>query len=137
MPSTLIVQATTIFIKQGITLDKKMGPHFDIPPACLTAFITIFMLISIVVYDRVFVPVIRRYTKNPRGITMLQRLGIGLVLHILIMVTACLAERKRLSFFVYNVDVTQNKYGLEMIIPSSQDNAAIIRQNTPQPDVKS
>lgn len=97
MPSTLVVQATTLFIKQGITLDKRMGPHFDIPPACLTAFITIFMLISIVVYDRVFVPVIRRYTENPRGITMLQRLGIGLVLHITIMVTACLVEKRRLS----------------------------------------
>jgi peptide/histidine transporter 3/4 len=39
--------------------------------------------------------------------------------------------------FVYNVDVTQNKYGVEMIIPSSQDNAATIRHNTPQPDAKS
>ncbi|CAI8614371.1 unnamed protein product [Vicia faba] len=96
IPSTLIVQSTTLFIKQGTTLDRSMGPHFDIPPASLTAFITIFMLISIVVYDRAFVPMVRRYTKNPRGITMLQRLGIGLVLHIAIMVTACLAERKRL-----------------------------------------
>jgi solute carrier family 15 (peptide/histidine transporter), member 3/4 len=96
IPSTLIVQSTTLFVKQGTTLDRRMGPHFDIPPACLTAFTTIFMLISIVVYDLAFVPLIRRYTKNPRGITLLQRLGIGLVLHIAIMVTACLAERKRL-----------------------------------------
>jgi peptide/histidine transporter 3/4 len=96
IPSTLVVQATTLFIKQGTTLNRSMGPHFDIPPACLTAFITIFMLLSIVVYDLVFVPIIRRYTRNPRGITMLQRLGIGLVLHIAIMVTACLVEKKRL-----------------------------------------
>ncbi|XP_061343376.1 protein NRT1/ PTR FAMILY 5.2-like [Gastrolobium bilobum] len=97
IPSTLTVQASTLFIKQGITLDRSMGPHFEIPPASLTAFITIFMLLSIVIYDRLFVPAIRRYTKNPRGITMLQRLGIGLVLHVIIMVTACFAERKRLS----------------------------------------
>ncbi|AES81563.1 putative proton-dependent oligopeptide transporter family, major facilitator superfamily [Medicago truncatula] len=96
IPSTLLVQSTTLFVKQGTTLDRRMGPHFDIPPACLTAFTTIFMLISIVVYDLAFVPMIRRYTKNPRGITLFQRLGIGLVLHIAIMVTACLAERKRL-----------------------------------------
>jgi peptide/histidine transporter 3/4 len=96
IPSTLVVQATTLFIKQGTTLNRSMGPHFDIPPACLTAFITIFMLLSIVVYDLVFVPMIRRYTRSPRGITMLQRLGIGLVLHIAIMVTACLVEKKRL-----------------------------------------
>ncbi|XP_020222024.1 protein NRT1/ PTR FAMILY 5.2-like [Cajanus cajan] len=97
VPSTLIVQTSTLFVKQGATLDRSMGPHFKIPPACLTAFVTLSMLITIVMYDRLFVPAIRRYTKNPRGITMLQRLGIGLVLHVTIMVTACFAERKRLS----------------------------------------
>ncbi|KAG8370829.1 hypothetical protein BUALT_Bualt13G0024100 [Buddleja alternifolia] len=97
LPSTMLAQATTLFIKQGKTLQRGIGPHFEIPPACLTAFITIFMLITIVLYDRLFVPFVRKYTKNPRGITLLQRMGIGLVLHVIVMVTACLAERKRLS----------------------------------------
>ncbi|TYJ27139.1 hypothetical protein E1A91_A07G165700v1 [Gossypium mustelinum] len=97
IPSTLLAQVGTLFIKQGTTLDRRMGPHFEIPAACLTAFVTIFMLISIPVYDRIFVPTVRRYTKNPRGITLLQRMGIGLVLQIIIMVVACFAERKRLS----------------------------------------
>jgi len=74
-----------------------MGPNFHIPPACLNAFVTIAMLITVVLYDRVFVPAIRHYTKNPRGITMLQRLGIGLVIHVTIMVIACFVERKRLK----------------------------------------
>ncbi|VVA25928.1 PREDICTED: NRT1/ PTR [Prunus dulcis] len=95
--SMMLAQGGTLFIKQGTTLDRSIGPNFEIPPACLSAFITIFMLISLVVYDRLFVPWIRPYTKNPRGITLLQRLGIGLVLHVMIMVTAWLAERKRLS----------------------------------------
>ncbi|RHN48261.1 putative proton-dependent oligopeptide transporter family, major facilitator superfamily [Medicago truncatula] len=97
IPSTIISQTTTLFIRQGTTLDRGMGAHFEIPPACLIAFVNIFMLISVVIYDRVFVPVIRRYTKNPRGITMLQRLGIGLVMHVIVMIVACLIERKRLS----------------------------------------
>lgn len=97
VPSAIIAQVSTLFIKQGTTLDRSMGPHFKLPPACLTAFVTIFMLISIAIYDRFFVPTVRRYTKNPRGITLLQRLGIGLILHVVIMVTACLAERKRLD----------------------------------------
>ncbi|XP_009336152.2 protein NRT1/ PTR FAMILY 5.2-like [Pyrus x bretschneideri] len=97
VPSMMLAQGGTLFVKQGTTLDRNIGPHFEIPPACLSAFITIFMLISLVVYDRFFVPWIQRYTKNPRGITLLQRLGIGLVLHVLIMITAWLAERKRLS----------------------------------------
>ncbi|GMY06331.1 protein NRT1/ PTR FAMILY 5.2-like [Fagus crenata] len=97
IPSAMIAQVNTLFIKQGTTLDRSLGPHFEIPPGCLTAFVTIFMLISIVIYDCYFVPTVRRYTKNPRGITLLQRLGIGLTLHVIIMVTACLAERKRLK----------------------------------------
>ncbi|XVE72882.1 hypothetical protein DITRI_Ditri11bG0073900 [Diplodiscus trichospermus] len=97
IPSTLLAQVGTLFVKQGTTLDRRMGPHFKIPPACLTAFVTIFMLISIAIYDRYFVPTVRRYTKNPRGITLLQRLGIGLMLQIIIMTIACFAERKRLG----------------------------------------
>ncbi|OMO98243.1 Proton-dependent oligopeptide transporter family [Corchorus capsularis] len=97
IPSTMVSQVGTLFIKQGTTLDRRMGPHFEIPPACLTVFVTIFMLISIVIYDRYFVPAVRRYTKNPRGITLLQRMGIGLVLHIIIMIIASVTERKRLS----------------------------------------
>ncbi|GFZ20197.1 peptide transporter 3 [Actinidia rufa] len=97
IPSAMVAQTHTLFIKQGTTLVRSMGPNFEIPPACLTAFVTIFMLVTIVLYDQFFVPAIRKYTKNPRGITLLQRLGIGLVLHILIMVVSCLAERKRLS----------------------------------------
>jgi len=97
IPSTIIAQTTTLFIKQGTTPDRRMGPHFEIPPACLIAFVNIFMLISVVIYDRFFVPAIRHYTKNPRGISLLQRLGIGLVLHVFIMLTACFVERRRLS----------------------------------------
>lgn len=102
IPSTMLAQIGTLFVKQGTTLDRRMGSGFEIPPACLSAFVTIFMLISLVLYDRYFVPSVRRYTKNPRGITLLQRLGIGLVLHTIIMITACLAERKRLSVIQKN-----------------------------------
>ncbi|KAL8092971.1 protein NRT1/ PTR FAMILY 5.2-like [Apium graveolens] len=109
IPSTMLAQAGTFFIKQGATLVRSMGPHFSIPPACLTAFITIFMLISIVVYDRVFVPVVRRYTKNPRGITMLQRMGIGLVLHIIVMIIAAICERKRLQVVKENGITEKNQ----------------------------
>lgn len=97
IPSTMLAQTHTLFIKQGTTLKRGIGPNFEIPPASLTAFITISMLTTIVVYDRFIIPILRKYTKNPRGITLLQRLGIGLVLHITVMVVASFVERKRLS----------------------------------------
>ncbi|CAI0386197.1 unnamed protein product [Linum tenue] len=97
IPNTIIAQMNTLFIKQGTTLNRSVGPDFEIPPACLSAFVTIFMLVSLITYDRWFVPWLEQYTKNPRGITLLKRMAIGFVLHLVIMVTACLVERKRLS----------------------------------------
>lgn len=108
IPSTIVAQSNTLFIRQGTTLNRNIGPHFEIPPACLIAFVTIVMIITIALYDTVFVPAIRRHTKNPRGITLLQRYGLGLLLHIAIMVTACLAERKRLSVARENLRLDEN-----------------------------
>lgn len=96
VPSTMIAQINTLFVKQGTTLDRGIG-SFNIPPASLTGFVTISMLVSVVLYDRFFVTITRRLTKNPRGITLLQRMGIGLVCHIFIMMVASLVERRRLS----------------------------------------
>ena len=96
VPSTMIAQVNTLFVKQGTTLDRGIG-NFHIPPASLAGFVTISMLISVVIYDRFFVPTMRRLTKNPRGISLLQRMGIGLVFHIFIMMIASLIERRRLG----------------------------------------
>ncbi|KAI3864461.1 hypothetical protein MKW92_034746 [Papaver armeniacum] len=98
VPSTMLAQIGTLFVKQGTTLDRSIGSSFKIPPASLAAFVTVSMLICVVLYDLVFVKIMRRWTKNPRGITLLQRMGIGLVLHIIIMVIASLTEVRRLRW---------------------------------------
>ncbi|PIN17920.1 H+/oligopeptide symporter [Handroanthus impetiginosus] len=96
VPSAMMAQVGTPFVKQGPTLNRNIG-NFKIPPSSLTGFVTLSMLISIVLYDRCFVKIIRRWTKNPRGITLLQRMGIGMIFHIVIMVVASLTERHRLN----------------------------------------
>ncbi|KAK9087804.1 hypothetical protein Syun_030198 [Stephania yunnanensis] len=101
VPSTMVAQANTLFVKQGTTLDKHIG-RFEIPPASLLVFLTISILISIAIYDRLFVKVMKKWTRNPRGITLLQRMGIGLVLHVMIMVVASVTESKRLRFAKYH-----------------------------------
>uniref|UniRef100_A0A5B6ZQB4 Peptide transporter PTR3-A-like n=1 Tax=Davidia involucrata TaxID=16924 RepID=A0A5B6ZQB4_DAVIN len=97
LPSVMVAQSNTLFIKQGTTLDRSIGKHFKLPAASLGAFVTVSMLVCIVIYDRFFVRIVRRWTKNPRGITLLQRMGIGMILHTIIMIIATLTERYRLS----------------------------------------
>ncbi|KAK9067530.1 hypothetical protein SSX86_011641 [Deinandra increscens subsp. villosa] len=112
IPSTLMAQSHTLFIKQGTTLVRSIGPHFEIPPACLSVFVTLSMLISLAIYDRLFVPLVRKYTKNPRGITLLQRMAIGIIIHIITMIVASFVERRRLS-----VAKDHSLYKLGQIVP--------------------
>ncbi|KAJ3682387.1 hypothetical protein LUZ60_014960 [Juncus effusus] len=97
IPSTMVAQVNTLFVKQGNTLNRHIGPHFQIPPASLQGFVTISMLVSVVLYNRIFVPIMRKITKNPRGISLLQRMGIGLIMHIIIMSIASATEHHRLN----------------------------------------
>ncbi|RVX03182.1 Protein NRT1/ PTR family 5.1 [Vitis vinifera] len=83
IPSTIWAQINTLFVKQGTTLDRHLGSSFQIPAASLGSFVTLSMLLSVPMYDRYFVPLMRRKTGNPRGITLLQRIGIGFMLQVI------------------------------------------------------
>ncbi|CDY07605.1 BnaA03g19060D [Brassica napus] len=96
IPSTLWAQVNTLFVKQGTTLDRKLGSHFQIPAASLGSFVTLSMLLSVPMYDQYFVPFMRKKTGNPRGITILQRLGIGFVIQIVAIAVASAVEVKRM-----------------------------------------
>lgn len=96
MPSAVIAQANTLFVNQGTRLNRHMGPHFEIPAGSVTSFVSISLLVFLVLYDRILVRTLRRFTGNPRGITILQRIGTGLTIHILVMVVATIAEIKRI-----------------------------------------
>ncbi|XP_043708338.1 protein NRT1/ PTR FAMILY 5.10-like isoform X8 [Telopea speciosissima] len=90
-------QSTTFFTKQGATMDRSIGSGFQIPPASLQTFINLSIVIFMPIYDRVLIPIARAFTKKPSGITMLQRIGIGIVFSMTSMVVAALVERERLQ----------------------------------------
>ncbi|KAF7836413.1 protein NRT1/ PTR FAMILY 5.10-like [Senna tora] len=102
--SIVYAQLQTFFIKQGVTLDRTIFPGFDLPSASLRSLLVLAIVISTPIYDRVFVPTARLFTKNPSGITMLQRVGTGLFMSIITMAMAALVEKKRLG--------TAKEYGL-------------------------
>ncbi|GER28533.1 major facilitator superfamily protein [Striga asiatica] len=66
--------------------------------SCLT-FAVVFtgfaILASVVLYERALVPLARRLTGRPSGITVLQRIGIGLALSALAMAVAACVESRR------------------------------------------
>ncbi|KAL2893517.1 Protein NRT1/ PTR FAMILY 5.10, partial [Bienertia sinuspersici] len=90
-------QPATFFTKQGITLDRSIGSKFAIPAAALQSLSGICIVIVIPIYDRILVPVARKFTNNPAGISMLQRIGTGLFISIFTMVVAAVTERRRLK----------------------------------------
>ncbi|KAL2555698.1 Protein NRT1/PTR FAMILY 5.6 [Forsythia ovata] len=91
-----IAQTSTFFTKQSSTMNRKIGHKFEIPPASMTSVTAIGMIISVTIYEKILVSVLRRRTGNERGISILQRIGIGMIFIVLSMATAGSVERKRL-----------------------------------------
>ncbi|CAL9113372.1 unnamed protein product, partial [Musa acuminata var. zebrina] len=94
---TVYAQMTTFSVSQATTMDRHIGPSFEIPAGSLTVFFVGSILLTVPVYDRLVVPAARRVTGNPHGLTPLQRIAVGLALSILAMCAAALTERKRLA----------------------------------------
>ncbi|KAG8363708.1 hypothetical protein BUALT_Bualt19G0050500 [Buddleja alternifolia] len=95
MFAVVIAQLGTYFTKQGTTMNRSITPNFQIPAASFQVFTGLTILISVLLYERAFVPITRAITGRPSGITILQRIGIGLLLSILTMTVAALVESKR------------------------------------------
>ncbi|TVU19351.1 hypothetical protein EJB05_35495 [Eragrostis curvula] len=85
----------TFTIMQARTMDRHLTRAFEIPPATMSIFATLALLVSLALYDRAFVPLARRVTGLPSGITYLQRMAVGLAVSILGVASAALVETKR------------------------------------------
>uniref|UniRef100_A0A5B6YQ37 Peptide/nitrate transporter n=1 Tax=Davidia involucrata TaxID=16924 RepID=A0A5B6YQ37_DAVIN len=95
--AVVFAQSSTFFTKQGVTMDRSIGPSFDVPAATLQSFISLSIVLFIPIYDRILVPIARAITRKPSGITMLQRIGTGMFLSAISMAIAAMTERKRLE----------------------------------------
>ncbi|KAL4584020.1 hypothetical protein LXL04_008610 [Taraxacum kok-saghyz] len=88
------MQTYTVF--QALQSDRRLKPgSFQVPAASYTVFQMLALTIWIPVYDQIVVPFLRRITKKPQGISLLQRIGVGAGLAIVTMVVAALVETKR------------------------------------------
>ncbi|XP_057826824.2 protein NRT1/ PTR FAMILY 5.10 isoform X1 [Cryptomeria japonica] len=97
MYGIVVAQSFTFFTKQGSTMDRKIGRHFVIPSASMQCFNSISVMLFVPVYDRLFVPIAKRLSGKERGITLLQRIGIGMFFSAISMIVAAGIETKRLK----------------------------------------
>ncbi|KAL3840624.1 hypothetical protein ACJIZ3_025215 [Penstemon smallii] len=92
---TAMAQQGTFTVSQASKMNRHLGPKFQIPVGSLGVISMITIGIWLPIYDRVIVPHIRKITKIEGGITLLQRMGIGIVFSVLSMIVAGLVERMR------------------------------------------
>lgn len=92
--NTCLAQLQTFSVQQGYRMNPYLG-SFKVPAASIPVIPLIFMIVLIPIYDRIFVPFIRKFTKHPSGVSPLQRVGVGLVLSTVSMSIAALVEVKR------------------------------------------
>ncbi|XP_034900585.1 protein NRT1/ PTR FAMILY 8.3 isoform X1 [Populus alba] len=94
--SAVHAQMSTIFVEQGMLMDKTIG-SFNIPPASMTTIDVFSVIFGVPIYDRIIVPIARKFTGKERVFSELQRMGIGLFISMLSMTAAALLEIKRLQ----------------------------------------
>ncbi|XP_028784071.1 protein NRT1/ PTR FAMILY 2.9 isoform X2 [Neltuma alba] len=94
----VIVQQHTIMVFQALQSDRRLGQsNFKIPGATYYVFLMLSMTLWLPIYDRIIVPFLRRLTGKEGGITILQRMGIGIFLTILSMLVSGVVEQHRRS----------------------------------------
>ncbi|CAM6096848.1 unnamed protein product [Calypogeia fissa] len=88
-------QGHTYVIQQANTMDRHLGKHFTVPAASMATISILTVLLWIPFFDKKVVPFLRKYTGEERGITFLQKIGVGTGLQILVELVKVLVERRR------------------------------------------
>ncbi|KAH9741984.1 protein NRT1/ PTR FAMILY 5.9 [Citrus sinensis] len=97
MFAVIFQQPATFFTKQGMTMKRNIGSNFKIPPATLQSAITVSIILLMPLYDKILIPFIHIIIRCEKGITVMQRMGIGMFLSIIAMIIAAIVETKRLE----------------------------------------
>ncbi|XP_057973693.1 protein NRT1/ PTR FAMILY 4.3-like [Malania oleifera] len=100
MSNTILAQLQTFSVQQGSCMNTHITKGFKIPPASLQSIPYIMLIFLVPLYETAFVPFARKLTGSTSGISPLMRIGIGLFIATLSMVSAALVEKKRRNMAV-------------------------------------
>lgn len=89
----------SLFVEQGDVMSSDIG-DFHLPAASMSAFDICSVLICTGIYRQILVPLAGKLSGNPKGLTELQRMGIGLVIGMLAMLAAGVTEVERLRHVI-------------------------------------
>ncbi|XP_016439983.2 protein NRT1/ PTR FAMILY 2.11 isoform X1 [Nicotiana tabacum] len=107
-----VVQSQNYVIFQAIQTDSQLGHiNFHIPPASFIVISMLSITIWLPIYDRVLLPWLRKLTGKEDGITLLQKMGIGIFHSIITMIISGIVEDKRrtLAMTRQKLEMTQGK----------------------------
>ncbi|KAL5862462.1 hypothetical protein ACOSQ4_003758 [Xanthoceras sorbifolium] len=96
--SVVFTQMASLFVEQGAAMKTNIS-NFHIPAASMSSFDILSVAAFIFIYRRVLDPLVASLKKTKsKGLTELQRMGIGLVIAIVAMVSAGVVEVFRLKY---------------------------------------
>ncbi|KAK9095405.1 hypothetical protein Scep_026874 [Stephania cephalantha] len=95
--SVVFTQMASLFVEQGAAMKTTVG-NFRIPAASMSSFDILSVAAFVFIYRQVLDPIVARLKKvKSKGLTELQRMGIGLIIAIVAMVSAGIVEHYRLK----------------------------------------
>ncbi|KAG6405322.1 hypothetical protein SASPL_132911 [Salvia splendens] len=95
--SVVFMQMASIFVEQGDTMNTQIST-FRIPASSISCFNLLSMAVFIFLYRRVVDPAVHGVRNDSKWLTELQRMGIGLVIAVMAMVSAGIVEWYRLKY---------------------------------------
>ncbi|XP_074285329.1 protein NRT1/ PTR FAMILY 1.2-like isoform X2 [Silene latifolia] len=93
MSVTVNVGSFPVLLAQ--TMDRHLGPKFEIPAASFSTFLVIVIVIWIPIYDRLLLPLASKVYGKPVRLSVKLRMGIGLFCSTMSMVSAATVESIR------------------------------------------
>jgi peptide/histidine transporter 3/4 len=115
-------QTNTYVVLQATQSDRHLhagGGGFEVPPGSFTIFPMLALTVWIPLYDRLVVPWMKRLTGREEGSTLLQRMGIGMVLSSVAMLISGLVEQRRRDLAVLQAAASGRPMSRSKVSPQS------------------
>lgn len=113
--SVTYTQMASAFIEQGATMKNSLS-KFCIPPASMSIFEILSVAVFVLLYRLYITPLLSRLWKsNNKGLTELQRMGIGLVISAMAMVSAGVVELQRLKYSKNDNEASKGQSSLSIL----------------------